>query len=470
MSAQRFTRWDDRKRFTRWLKNKEMNKQHPTNHNMQRRMATHNYALPGTYHITLHVAEGMGQPLGQVQGSLEQPDNSPAGPHVAMTPVGNMVREELLTSISKHYGMIGIDTFVIMPEHMHVLLQVTAPIVSSNGRPTHLGQVIGGFKKGCNRRYWAMTGQTAPTPTGEPPATIPVPRVPSGSPAGMAPAGSEKRVPSNGTTGRCPLFAYGYCDVQPITAEQLATQRAYIKGNPRSRLLRTSQRDTLTACRRAYTTALTPSALRGFLQRECLAKHATPAALTEIECRLLLTASAPSGSPALRVSSGSPALRVSSGSPAGISSPFVTLDTYGNRQLLNSRLLPVVCHRKDKNRFSEQKARCLEEAARGAVLVSARIASGEQEIMNEAVNHGFPVIVIADNGFPERYHPSAERIDLCAEGRLLIVTPWQYQYRGKNEQVTIPFCKAMNCVAQALCHQKDDWWKGVSSGSPAEKK
>jgi hypothetical protein len=92
------------------------------------------------------------------------------------------------------------------------------------------------------------------------------------------------------------------------------------------------------------------------------------------------------------------------------------------------------------------------------------------------------VIIIADNGFPERYHPSMERIDRCAEGKLLIVTPWQYQYRGKNEQLTIPFCKAMNCVAQALCRQKDDWWKHpaprvpsaspaprVLSGSPADK-
>lgn len=41
----------------------------------------------------------------------------------------------------------------------------------------------------------------------------------------------------------------------------------------------------------------------------------------------------------------------------------------------------------------------------------------------------------------------------------LLVTPWQYQYRGKNELVTVPFCKAMNCVAQALCRTKDDWWK-----------
>ena len=407
-----------------------MFKQRPTQHSMQRRMATHNYALPGIYHITLHVADGLGQPLGHIQGSLEQPDGSPDAPHVAQTQVGHMVREELLTSITGHYPMITIDTFVIMPEHLHALLHVTAPIVSSTGRPTHLGQVIAGFKKGCNRRYWALTGQDASA--GEPLNTISAAPSAPGAPlrvSGGSPAREAKRTPSGGMTGRRPLFAYGYCDVQPITPEQLATQRAYINANPRSRLLRSRQHATLTACRDSYATGLTPSALRGFLQRECLLKHATPDALTAIECRLLLA------------------------------NGKIALDTYGNRQLLDSRLLPVVCHRKDKALFDQQRQRCLDEAARGAVLVSPRIAPGEQEIMNEMVNHGFPVIIIADNGFPERYHPSAERLDQCAAGRLLLVTPWQYHYRGKNEQVTIPFCKAMNCVAQALCRQKDDWWK-----------
>ena len=73
--------------------------------------------------------------------------------------------------------------------------------------------------------------------------------------------------------------------------------------------------------------------------------------------------------------------------------------------------------------------------------------------------HGFPVIIIHDNGFPDRYHPSADRLDQCMAGRLLLVSPWKYHYRGNTEQVTVPFCKAMNCVAQALCRTKDNWWK-----------
>ena len=130
--------------------------------------------------------------------------------------------------------------------------------------------------------------------------------------------------------------------------------------------------------------------------------------------------------------------------------------------MLNRRLLPVVCHRKDKDRYEEQKARCLEAAAQGAVLVSPRIAKGEQAIIDEAVARGYAVIAIADNGFPEVYHPSQERMDRCAEGLLLIITPWQYKYRGKNEAISVPACKTMNCIAQALCRLRDDWWKTMS--------
>ena len=123
------------------------------------------------------------------------------------------------------------------------------------------------------------------------------------------------------------------------------------------------------------------------------------------------------------------------------------------------RCLPVICHRRDKARFAEQKASCLAEAQDGTVLVSPRIAKGEQEILDEAAHHGLPVVILRDNGFPDRYHPSAAQLDRCAAGRLLLVSPWRYEYRPKGEALTVAECKTMNCLVQALCHTKDDWWK-----------
>ena len=400
---------------------------------MTRRAAAHDYTLPGIYHITLHVADGLGQPLGTVVGDLSAPDGSADAPRTALSPVGQMVEHELLHAIHAHYAMVTIQDYVIMPEHLHFLAIVQDRIVSKNGHIQPLGHVLSGFKQGCNRAYWAMAQQQAKLA-----ATL--------NPAPSVAAPSALSVPGGFAAGKQPLFSPGYCDVMPVDAAQLATQRAYIAANPRSRLLRTSHWAQLSVQRGGIATALTPSALRGFLEREC-GTALTPEAWKELSAQLLM---APDGT--------------------------ITCDRFGDRRLLAGsaavpiggsaapasafpRLLPVVCHRKDAARFSEQKARCLDEAARGAVLVSARIAKGEQAIIDEAMRHGFAVVLIADNGLPDRYHPSAARLDLCAAGRLLLLTPWQYKYRGKDEQVTVSFCKAMNCLAQALSRKKDSWWK-----------
>ena len=122
---------------------------------MGRRAFAHDYTRPGFYHITIRVVDGLGRPLGSVVGT----DADTAA--VALTPVGEAVRSELLTAITAHYPMVTVDTYAVMPEHLHVLLRAHSAIVSRNGRPTHLGQVMAGFKYGCNRRYWALTGRIA---------------------------------------------------------------------------------------------------------------------------------------------------------------------------------------------------------------------------------------------------------------------------------------------------------------------
>ena len=426
---------------------------------MKRRAAAHDYSRPGIYHITLHVAEELGQPLGTVvpiKGLTGDAECSDAT--VALSPIGTMVKEELLHSITARYPMVNVQDYVIMPEHLHFLLVVQDRILSSNGKTQPIGHLIAGFKLGCNRRYWEMMMQRAEpvttlnTPTPAPvsanscTAPVPVNTTPAPVSANSASSAQSAVSVSDGSAARKqPLFSNGYCDVMPVDAAQLETQRAYIRNNPRNRWLRMHNPDWLKPHRSGIDTALTPSALRGYLQREC-PLSADDFAL--IERRLLLTPT-----------SAQSAVSVSSGFAAGMEHASITCDSYGDRALLTKKLLPVVCHRKDIARFHEQKDRCLAEAAQGAVLVSARIAKGEQAIIDEAIAQGVPVVLITDNGFPERYHPSQQRFTHCAEGRMLLVTPWQYQYRGKDDSISVAFCKTMNCVAQALCRLRDDWWK-----------
>ena len=463
----------------------------PTEHNMKRRSHTHDYCRSGYYHITISTAQALHQPLGKIAGRLDRPDGDSDGPHVELSPLGQMVEQELRVSIQHYYPMLEVMEYVVMPEHLHFLLVAHRDIMSKNGKPTHLGHVIAGFKYGCNKRYWAMTGraETAVTPATESPGTR---REGSGEQAGgqsgtpetESPGtrrgqgeGTKAEPPGTGSGGEAagtrregsgeqaggqsgppepespgtgseepggsqsivlgdsvtkqeapPLFDAGYCDVMPIDAAQLATQRAYIRGNPRSRLLRTTNRQWLQPQRHTVNTAVSIRALNGFLQRES-PWQLTPDSFAAITQRLLKD------------------------------NGYVICDSYGNAELLQRKLLPVVCHRKDAALFELQKARCMAEAASGTVLVSARISQKEQNIMDAVSALGFPIIRIEDNGFPDIYHPSAQRMDDCASGRLLLLTPWSYQIRSHMESISTLECKTMNCIAQAVCRQKDDWWK-----------
>ena len=104
-----------------------MKMRNPIQHRMTRRSAAHDYTRPGLYHITMHVAETLGQPLGAVVGSLDAPDGSADAPRTALTRVGQMVEHELLTAIHAHYPMVTVQEHVIMPDHLHCLIKVSKP-------------------------------------------------------------------------------------------------------------------------------------------------------------------------------------------------------------------------------------------------------------------------------------------------------------------------------------------------------
>ena len=452
----------------------------PTVHSMKRRSNAHDYSRHGTYHITISVAGALGQPLGRIAGRLDRPDGDKDAPHVELSPIGRMVEEELRVSIRRYYPMLEVQEYVIMPEHLHFLLVAKSRVLSQSGKPTHLGHVIAGFKLGCNKRYWAMTGRinlaTESPGTREAAAgtggTVSGAHVAPGTREAAAGTGKDSVLSDSVAKNSLPpLFAAGYCDVMPVDAEQLATQRAYILNNPRSRLLRNSHRAWLYPQRRVVDTAVSIPALRGYLQRECryLATESpgTRRAMGTQGATGTLGATGTQGATGTRRAMGTQgAMGTQSGPLEALEGRLivenyrVVCDGYGDTGLLKRRLLPVVCHRRDAALFQQQKERCLAEAAAGAVLVSARISKGEQEILDAALLSGYPVIRIEDNGFPDVYHPSADRTDDCAAGLLLLLTPWTYQFRAHNEGISETFCKTMNCIAQALSRTRDDWWKG----------
>ena len=60
-----------------------------------------------------------------------------------------------------------------------------------------------------------------------------------------------------------------------------------------------------------------------------------------------------------------------------------------------------------------------------------------------------PIIYITNNGFGDYYKPSDGLFDAVAAGRVLILSPWEYD--GQKRHVTRTECVAMNQMAEEIC-------------------
>ena len=52
--------------------------------------------------------------------------------------------------------------------------------------------------------------------------------------------------------------------------------------------------------------------------------------------------------------------------------------------------------------------------------------------MREAMNRGYRMILVTENGFPPLYKPAGESFDACSAGRLLQASPWQYHMERRT--------------------------------------
>lgn len=123
----------------------------------------------------------------------------------------------------------------------------------------------------------------------------------------------------------------------------------------------------------------------------------------------------------------------------------------GNRYLLSHPVrLQVQCSRRlTQEEIAQQTSYYLGLAKRGAVLVSPSISPGEKAIMRAAFDAGYPLILLQENGFAELAKPGGARFDACAEGRLLILAPWEHH----NQRLAInrSQCLSLNDMARAIC-------------------
>ncbi len=64
------------------------------------------------------------------------------------------------------------------------------------------------------------------------------------------------------------------------------------------------------------------------------------------------------------------------------------------------------------------------------------------------IKEGHPIIMLADNGFRDYYKPPYDIFDAVAEGRALILSPWEYD-AGKRH-ISHADCVALNTMAEEI--------------------
>ena len=103
----------------------------------------------------------------------------------------------------------------------------------------------------------------------------------------------------------------------------------------------------------------------------------------------------------------------------------------------------------DNKRLRDYMNGCVLNARNGSVMVSPFISQQEKAVMDVLIKEKHPIIYIADNGFRDYYKPSDSLFDAVAEGRVLILSPWEYD--SSKRHVTRAECVAMNRMAEEIC-------------------
>ena len=113
------------------------------------RLKQYDYSLPGYYYVTIHTERG-GPPLSGIEQGTQ-----PGKTAVLLTELGEVAEQQLL-ALEERYSNVKIDKYVIMPTHIHAIIQLMEPTAGASPRPTVM-EVVGAYKslttRACNRAF-----------------------------------------------------------------------------------------------------------------------------------------------------------------------------------------------------------------------------------------------------------------------------------------------------------------------------
>lgn len=343
----------------------------------------------GVYHITLTVPSR--EPL---LGRLVIPDGDPSQARVERTALGNAVVDELYV-MCRHYPAIRIYQFCLMPDHLHAVIRVTRVM------DTSIRSVIRGYWQGVKKLGRAHTlafsgGLSAVANEGPTAVANDEPSaVANDEPSAVAPEFNSGTINEEKAA-----------EVEGGWAFPIFTERPFIRPLSRRGQLQAMIRYVQMNPQRLATKRLMP----GFFRVQ-----------------------------------------------EGIEIAGRSYDGVGNVALLHAESYDVVhvrsiwvkaAERGDRQPLRDYMNSRVLKARKGVVMVSPFISPQEKQVMQVLLDEQRPFIMLADNGFREYYKPSDNLFDACAEGRLLILSPWQYD-AGKRH-ISRNDCQALNAMAEEI--------------------
>jgi len=113
------------------------------------RLKGYDYSAPGAYFLTICV-EGRRCLLSQIVGTgvLD-------GPQIKLLQYGT-IADKIIGQLNDHYESVSVESYVIMPNHIHILLQVQesqTEMPAPKLQNSVVSRFVSTFKRFCNKEY-----------------------------------------------------------------------------------------------------------------------------------------------------------------------------------------------------------------------------------------------------------------------------------------------------------------------------
>lgn len=372
----------------------------------------------GLYHVTLTIPDR--RPL---LGRLEVPDNNPDKAVVRRMALGNALVDSLL-GIPHYHPEVQVLHFCLMPDHLHAVLYVRRTM------PTGIRGVVRGFWQGAKKlgRAWtASSSASAPNyirgnyQEGQ--------RYNQGKPGNyQGELGSSQEGQGSGLKGQ-------RCSQEGLRGNSLREETTRLETSAASLRERVGEES---YCQ------LSPVFTEMPFIRPMGHNTQLPNTIRYIDMnpqRLATKRQKPGFFCVQR----------------NIVIGGRSYDGVGNTMLLMAEKMAVVhvrsalvkaAERGDAEALRNYKNSCVLAARKGAVMVSPFISPHEKQVMQVLLDEQWPFICLADNGFRDYYKPSDALFDACAAGRVLILSPWQYD--AAKRHISRVDCVALNNMAEEI--------------------